>query len=54
MPVMDGITATEQILELVSQEKKKRMVLENISADLAHDNYCTIMALTSYTSQDNE
>jgi CheY-like chemotaxis protein len=42
MPVMDGYIASEQILKLVKPELGE------------NPNFCTIMALTSYTSQDVE
>ena len=39
---------------MVADEKKKQACRQNVSADSAFKNFCTIMALTSYTSQDVE
>ena len=54
MPVKDGYQATEEILEMVDEEEKRLRLSRNISADDANVNFCTIVALTSYTTKDVE
>ena len=54
MPIKDGYQATEEILKMVEQEEKSLRLRQNISADGANSNFCTIIALTSYTTSDVE
>ena len=51
MPVKNGYEATEEILKMADREQVLR---RNASADRANSNFCTIIALTSYTTNDVE
>ena len=54
MPIKDGYQATEEILKMVEAEERRIKVLKNISADGADSKFCSIVALTSYTTNDVE
>ena len=54
MPVKDGYQATEAILNMAKQEEQRLNLNDNNPADEIDSSFCTVIALTSYTTSDVE
>lgn len=54
MPVKDGYQATQEILKMVEKEQSRLGLARNNSADGVDQDFCSIVALTSYTTSEVE